>query len=817
MLYKKSFIKRQFSAVFLFLVSCTSLHDIYADSLNIRSTSSSAQESFPLIKKIIIKGTNSVDEAVIKNRLPYEVNKPFNPTFSTEAINQLYNLGIFSQITVSEEKVGSNECNLIITLEEYALVDDFLFKGVNHFEKEKLLEKLHLSENDRLDTEKVIRTAHSLKKLYQDVQYLNVHIDTKIIPNPENSQKKIAVFTVDEGKKVRIRKVNFHGSEQVPFYSYCHLIFTRPMWLLSTTDDSGKVDEIMLEQDKHRIEYFYQDQGFLMAKVSGIEIEPVDEGFRDVTFYIREGHKFKIRYLNVECSDEEFTDKDLAKYIAFDEGDTYSRTKIVDSINNLKSALGEYGFIFADVYPQLKPLEDQNLVDVSFIVEKSHKLFANNINIVGNNITRDKVIRRQVTFEEGDLITSQKLEMSKLNVEYLSYFERGSVNWKINKVTETLADLTLSVHEARTGHLNFNMTYGADRGSANDSLKFGLDLGKSNIGGLGFDANAIVQASPKSFQRGEFRIFDPYFLDNRISIGFSTYIKRDEYEQWGYLQTRPVEKLWGISSQVGFTLDSIDPKLHWLTEIGTEHVSYNNHNLIVEGISSDVFQDIVKLRFIEGTINWLSFTLLKDTRNHKVYPNQGYRLELSSKFALPFVNQTFSFYKFELEGSWYTPIIGPDSLVLTLHGRGSIIDRFQSDKSIPYKELFQMGGQGTVRGFLWGGVGPVWAPTNAPLGSKRAIQFNAELVFPLVPDYSMKGHFFYDAGAGWRTVVDGIPEDSQRENIKRNNFEMRHSVGFGLNLMQPVPAKIDWGYKLDRKKKEGESASEFHLSMNYAW
>lgn len=816
-MHKKSFIIRRFSTILLFFIASISSQDSYATPLTIRPSSAPAQEEYPIIKKIIIHGTKSVDEAVIKNRMPYEVNKPFDPSLSKQAIDQLYSLGIFSQITISEEKVATNECNLIVTLEEYTSVDDFIFKGIHHFERPKLLEKLNLSENDRLDTEKVVRIANSLKKLYQDVQYLNVHINTSIIPNPENPRKKIALFTVDEGKKVRIRKVNFHGSEQVPFYSYCHLIFTRPMWLLSTTDDSGKVDEIMLDQDKHRIEYFYQDQGFLMAKVTGVEIEPVDEGFRDVTFYIREGNKFKIRYLNVDCSDEEFTEKKLTQYLSFDEGDLYSRTKIVDSINNLKTVLGEHGYIFADVYPQLKPLEDQNLVDITFIVEKSHKLFANNINIIGNSITRDKVIRRQMTFEEGDLITSRKLEQSKLNVEYLSYFERGSVNWKINKVTETLADLTLSVHEARTGHLNFNMTYGADRGSANESLKFGLDLGKSNIAGLGFDANAIVQASPKSFQRGEFRIFDPYFLDNRISIGFSTYIKRDEYEQWGYLQTRPTEKLWGISSQVGFTLDSIDPKLHWLTEIGTEHVSYNRGDLIVEGISPDLLQPIVNLRFIEGTINWLSFTLLKDTRNHKVYPNQGYRLELSSKFAFPFVNQTFSFYKFELEGSWYTPIIGPDSLVLTLHGRASIIDRFQSNKSIPYKELFQMGGQGTVRGFLWGGVGPVWAPTNAPLGSKRALQFNAELVFPLVPDYSMKGHFFYDAGTGWRTVVDGISEDNQKNLIKRNNFVMRHSVGFGLNLMQPVPAKIDWGYKLDRNKKAGESASEFHLSMNYAW
>ena len=806
MMYKKKILKKRFPLLFV-LLSCFSLHQISVNaSLN----------NAPLIKNIIIQGSKSIDEAAIKNRIPYDVGKPFDKSLSQQAINQLYNVGIFSQITINEEPISNEETNLIITLEEYAPIDDFVFKGVNHFEKNNLLEKLHLNENDRFDTEKMIRIAHDLKKLYREAQYLNVHVNTEIIPDPENPQKKLGVFTVDEGIQVKIRKVNFHGADQVPFYAFCNLIFTRPQWILSSTDDSGKIDEIMLEQDKHRIEYFYQDQGFLMAKVTGVDITPVNDKQRDVTFYIKEGHRFKIRYLSVECHDEEFDEHELKKELAFEEGDLYSRTKVVDSINRLKDRLGEYGYIFADVYPQLKPLEDQNLVDINFVVEKSNKLFVNNVNIVGNKITRDKVIRRHVTFEEGDLITSRKLQESKMNIEYLSYFERGSVNWKINKVTETLADLELSVHEAKTGHLNFNMTYGADRSSADESLKFGLDLGKANIAGLGFDASAIIQASPKSFQRAELRTFDPYFLDSKISLGASIYIKRDEYQQWSYLQNQPREKLWGISTQVGSALDWIDPKLQWYTEIGTEHVSYNKQNLVVEGMNAKLLQPIVNGRFIEGTINWFSFTLAKDTRNHKIYPNQGYKLELVTKCVFPFVNQTFSFYKCEVEGSWYTPIIGPDSLVLMLHGRGGFIDKFESDKKIPYKELFQMGGQGTVRGFLWGGIGPAWSLTEAPLGSKKALQFNAELIFPLVPDYSMKGHFFYDAGAGWDTVTDGIdPEDFGL--IKRNNFTMRHSVGFGLNLVQPVPAKIDWGYKLDRNKKAGESASEFHLSMNYAW
>jgi outer membrane protein assembly factor BamA len=124
-----------------------------------------------------------------------------------------------------------------------------------------------------------------------------------------------------------------------------------------------------------------------------------------------------------------------------------------------------------------------------------------------------------------------------------------------------------------------------------------------------------------------------------------------------------------------------------------------------------------------------------------------------------------------------------------------------------------MGGQNTVRGFVWGSIGPAWI-NNDPLGAKNAIQFNTELIFPLIPDYSMKAHVFYDAGAGWNAPKDGLTGANM---IKRDKFNLRHSIGFGLNLLKPMPAKIDWGFKLDRNKAAHESPSEFHLSMNYAW
>jgi outer membrane protein insertion porin family len=316
----------------------------------------------------------------------------------------------------------------------------------------------------------------------------------------------------------------------------------------------------------------------------------------------------------------------------------------------------------------------------------------------------------------------------------------------------------------------------------------------------------------------EFHFFNPHLFDSDLGGNFFLYRKWDEYDQVGHVDKTPRQSTTGALFQLLAPLPQIDPYLQMVAEVGVERVKNNQpkpSDKFPEGPQRDAYELFLNKSYQQGTLQWVSLNIVKDRRNHQIYPSDGYRFNVSFKFAPSATNKDFSFLKSEFEASFYTPLILPDLLVLVLHGRVGDIRTVGNSKIIPYKELFHMGGQHSVRGFVWGSIGPAWKFANGqptPVGGRHAVQFNAELVFPLIPDYSMKGHFFYDAGAGW-----SAPEFSAIENqaLIRNKFNLRHSVGFGLNLTQPTPAKIDWGFKLDRKK--GESAHEFHLSMNYAW
>ena len=368
----------------------------------------------------------------------------------------------------------------------------------------------------------------------------------------------------------------------------------------------------------------------------------------------------------------------------------------------------------------------------------------------------------------------------------------------------------MNVKEAKTGQLNLQVAYGSDRYSPKRSVRGTLAFEKKNLFGLGWDIGGLLEANRHRIKKLEAHFFDPHLFDSNVSGGFNIYKRWDEYDQWTHVHPTPIQKVTGGNIRLGFGLPQIDKHLQLLLDVGIEDIRNNRPS--ATGINADLFEPIVRRTFQQGTLKWFELDLIKDTRNHQIYPNKGYKLMLSTKVAPSGINDEFGFIKTEAQASAYTALIGVDSLVLAMQLKLGNVSSL-TNKTIPYKELFHMGGQTTVRGFTFGGIGPAWI-TGDPLGAKNAVQFNTELIFPLIEDYSMKGHLFYDSGAGWDTPKNNIKNFNL---IKRNKFDLRHSVGFGLNLLKPVPAKIDWGFKLDRKRHLGESAHELHLTMNYAW
>jgi len=786
------------------------------EPINVPAVRRTAQSPFKdlLITDIVVEGNKYVKSEAILNRLPYKIGQEFDPERSSFGIKNLYDMGNFRQIRLDGEKIDDKKMRLFVVVEEKKLLEKVEFKGNKSLKTKKIKEKINIDKLTTVDEETLRRIALSIQKLYHEENRHLAKITFSLIPNKQNPDKTTAVFTIVEGPTSNIKFVKFVGNDNIPARKLRGIIYSRENWLLSFMDSAGTYSEEMLEMDKHRIEYFYRDHGYLMAKVTQAKVD-FENKKKDIsiTFHVKEGKQYLVRELRV-MGDEIYSEDELMPLVTLKEDEPFSQTKLVQSMNRIKDLYGEKGYIYCDVYPQVKPDEKKTEVDITFHVERGNKLYANRITITGNKVTHDKVIRRQLEIAEGDLITSKKLTRSQSSVEYLSYFEREGVKWKMHRISDELVDLEMNVKEAKTGNFNVSLSYGTDQYNPRPSMRGMLSLDKANLFGRGIDVGGQLQADRHRIRRLEARFFDPHIFDSDISTGINFYKRWDEFEQWTTLDRTPIQKVLGGDLRLGLWLPKIDKRLQMIFDLGIEDIRTNNprprhHNIY--------FEPVVKRTFQEGTMNWFGLEFVKDTRDHQVYPTQGYKIIVGARTALPQINNRFSYIKQMGEVSFYRTLIEKfyleEPLVLGMRARLGNIRTLSNLKPVPYKELFHMGGQTTVRGFVWGSIGPAWI-TGDPLGAQNELLFNVEIIFPLVPDYSMKGHVFYDAGAGWNTPKNDIPDTSL---LQRDNFDLRHSVGFGLNLEKPVPAKIDWGFKLDRRKKDHESPSEFHLSMNYAW
>jgi outer membrane protein insertion porin family len=629
------------------------------------------------------------------------------------------------------------------------------------------------------------------------------------------------IFNIIEGKKSIVKRVRFKGNKNISGKQLRGVIFTREDWIFGFMDKSGAYSTERLEADKRIIEQYYQSNGYLAAKVTDaqVEVNPKTQ-FITVTFYVQEGDLYTVNEVKAPGNDllkEEF----LLQRLPMKAGQLYSRENIVDSIKLLELIWGEFGYINASIEPSVVPDETNKTVNVTFYSELGTKVFLNRINIIGNKKTRDKVIRRKIGFEEGNLLTTQHMEDAKNRIEALGYFDpKEGVNWKVRRLSEGLADLDLFVKEEKTGHAHLKFGFGgtADLSSPATGLSVGGEIVDTNLFGKGMSVNLNASIS-KEERNVFFNITEPWLFDRPITAALDLYHRRPSYDD--LKNTNPVnEVLTGGSLSSGFFSPWVyDSQI--LLRLGFDSIRYEQRAQATVANNQQAalieYQKILDQQFISGEYPWFGTFIGQDRRNHPIHTFNGYRWGLSSRFGFPTFDSDIGFYKIDLDMNWYTPLIGDNDLVLKLHGFFGIASAFGNHR-IPYRDLFHIGGPASIRGFLFGQAGPKWqaSPNSGKdsIGGRKALFLNAELIFPIKSDMTMKGVFFYDGGTGWDNPLACQIAPSR---LVDNTFTYRHSVGVGIRMLQPAPIKIDWGFKLDPRKRLNETASEIHFSMTYDW
>ncbi len=502
-----------------------------------------------IITKVVLEGNSLIKNDAIRQRLVYKEGDVYDQDLSALAINKLYSLGYFSQIRIYKEE-DSDSVALYIQLVEKKPLDGYDITGNMHFQTRKLIEKLGLRGLKAVDENDISYFCSKIRKMYREDNYHKTKVTGSLKPSIASSGVELELV-VEEGPVAQVRQIDFVGVKKLPEWRLRDALMTKELWLLGFADGSGRFNREMIEADKQNIEFAYQNHGFLRAHVIDTKIEypDDDESSIKVTFYIDEGDQYRVRYVMLPY-DEEISKQEFLDVLTIKEGALYSRAQALETVEGIRAVLGKHGYSYADVYPIPRVYDDMKKVDFTFGVEKGEKVRVRRINITGNKLTHDKVIRREISLQEGALITSPELNSSKRRIEGLGFFERGAVGWKTHKLSEGLVDLELVVIEAKTGSFQMVAGLGAKEGSMSGGMQLGFNVGKRNLFGRGWNGQFNLQSDASRLGTFAFSFDNPYIFDSNVAFAFDSYFRMEEYDQWSATTQRPRERIAGGSGSL---------------------------------------------------------------------------------------------------------------------------------------------------------------------------------------------------------------------------------------------------------------------------
>ena len=776
------------------------------------------QETPKKIRSIIIQNNTLVSQESIKMRLPYKEGDDFDVCSTSQAIKNVFALNYFRQVQIFIDEIDNQSLDLYVVVTEKPKVNDIVFEGNNHLSTKDIKKEAGLNNIPTVNEEELKNLASKIKNYYHKKNYHFVEISHHL--ETVNENHVIIHFNIKENKKSYIRRIFFKNNHHVSSKKLKRIIFSRELWILSPLDHSGSYQPQMIEGDKALIEDGYKSNGFINAKVSDVEVVHNEENHSyDITYTVHEGEVYHIKDVTMQGNDL-LSEEELKSVVPIREGQRYSVEMLRTSIENLRLLWGESGYIFADIEPAIDIDEENKTISINFYFDLKDKVYLNRLNIKGNKKARDKIIRRQVLIDEGDLITNKKMEQSKNRIKMMGYFdEREGVNWKKTRIDDTHADLDLMLKEVKTGKFNLNMTFGGGQkqNSPSTGLTTSVMIADRNLYGSGIATSALAEIA-KKHQSFTTSIMSPWMFDKPIKGVFNAYHRRSEYEDGiSYTEGDPHEIVTGgflgtgyaskmlydsiIEGQIGFETISFDPAVTAAKRLSTLEQTY--------------YQIILDRSFQSGDQYWAKCSISQDRRNGLAFTSRGYQWNWYSQIALPMTDNGFKYFKTELDASWYTPLIGETDLVLCMHAHLGFI-RPLGDKNAPWKSLFHMGGPSTIRGYTYGQVGPTW--NGDSMGATKAFHVNTELIMPLTADQSARAVIFYDGGAGWDVPY---AEDLRAKiptfeaELLNNKFFYRHSVGAGIRITRPTPIQVDFGIKLNPAAQFKKKLTEVHFSMTH--
>ena len=744
-------------------------------------------------------------ERIISN-MRTQVGQPFSQAGVEEDVRNLFQTGDVSNVRIFGEQAGKG-VKVIVIVQGRLAIKEIVLEGNSLFSNRRIARTIKSKEGEILNEEILESDRQKIFELYQGRGFNDADIQFRV-SRDDRAGNAVVYFTINEGGKSVLQAIRFEGNEHAPARRLRkEMKETKPKTIFSFITKDGRLEQAKLRADLDAVREYYQNRGYIDVEIVQTRTEPFP-GNKGITLVvvIREGPQYRLTGLTF-TGNRALTDADLRRFLKMQENFLYTPKGLKDDLKVVNDFYGARGYVDARINPVATPA-GPGRVNLRYEIEEGQISYVERINIEGNSITKDKVIRRELALRPGDLYNTVYADASKKRLEGLNYFSKVDIS-PSDTLVPGRKDMSIVLEEKRTGELSFGLGFSSvDKLIGQATLTQGnFDIGNYPSftgGGQKFRLTASYGTTQKNFTAN---FTEPYFLDSRFAVGVEGFYRDTNYSTNDYNQRN-----------VGAALTVRRPIIPFVFA----RLEYRIEDVKISDIqNSSILQLETGARVRSAVTGGLTY----DTRDNLFLTRRGTRIDLSGYVAGGILGGSTNIFGFNLDASRYFSlpydmillVNGQAAAVAPIAGGGEIYNYFPYDpafapidpsngrttqgRRVPIYDRLFLGGGTSLRGFDYRAVGPR-DEFNQPIGGRSLLRVTTELTIPIIE--RVRAAVFYDGG-----VLNRLPFD----------FSFRRyasDVGVGVRLDLPVgPIRLDYGFPITRDDPRTSKSGKFNFNVGY--
>jgi outer membrane protein insertion porin family len=739
------------------------------------------------------QGAKTVDEARLRNLMASKSGTPYRSENLDNDIKSLYESGLVDDVRFLAEPVGDS-VRLIAEVTTRPALGGVGFVGNSIFTDQKLAKESKIKPGGALSDEQILEARRNIEKYYQGYGYPDVTVSHRTQATGQAGLSDL-IFVIDEGQKNEVRKITFEGNNAFTDLELRKEMTVKEKGWFSWLTKSGRFESNELDSDLDKVLDYYRNKGYLRASCPGINRVPVGDGSVDLVIPISEGERYTVAGVGFGKMTV-FKPEELYPSLTLVGDSAYSSKKMREDITMIRSFYGSRGYADVLVTPDIRDA-GPNRVNITYRITEGSRFKVGRVNVAGNTKTKDKVIRREIPLQPGDMFNTVELETTKARLTNLQYF--SDVQTTGTPGGSGYRDVNVLVEEKATGSVGVGAGF-----SSIDSIVGFVTLEQTNFdlfnpwnftgGGQRFGMNLRAGA-----ERSEFSVslVEPWFMDQQLALGGELFFKESSYFSDYYDQSNmgaaiSLRKPLGAKSSIKgeYRLEQVEID----SEVDSSDVYPAGPNG-PSGAESELSEENIGGDYLRSA---LAVNYLYDSRDSGIQPRSGHKIDLGLTYAG--LGGDVDTFTLSTQGQKHWNLKW--DTILSLSGELAFVDSI--DGEVPIFERMFLGGGRTLRGFEFRDVGPRdTGYTDEVYGGNSLGYLTVEYTIPIIEN--IRAAVFSDTGFVNADSWDPSPSDIYSD------------VGVGIRLklpISPLPLALDYAIPISSPDDDADKGGQFNFSLS---